>query len=133
MTTNLTTLRDICEEPTQFCYPQQWLSEAHWGGVVHVSCPGGSQGKTEQNLISGDTLPGHQFMSHRGQAVSRGTQRHCYPETLSSQTAEGFCQWTALGYRTGLMVSCQQAHFGRGRGINSNCTPSSGAGLSFAI
>lgn len=43
--------------------------------VARVPCQGGSQDKMEENLISGETLPGSQLISHTGQVVSRGTPK----------------------------------------------------------
>lgn len=70
----------------------------------------------EESLVPGETLPGNHFISHMGQATSRGTPKALYPpETLSSHMAEGL-QWTAAGHCTGPMLSCQQADFGRSQG-----------------
>lgn len=75
--------------------------------------PEGSLEKMEESLISGETLPGNQFISHMGQAASRGTLKTLYPpERFSNHMVK----WTAMEGWTGPMVSCQQTDLGRGQG-----------------
>lgn len=59
--------------------------------------------------------------------------RHYTPETFSSQKGKGLYQWTAVGHRTGLKISCQQMDLGRSQGIKSNCILSLGSSLGLLL
>lgn len=127
MTTNMTTLKDTCEGPIQFCYPQQWLSEAHQG-VLHMCRVQEAARRTWRKALSlGDFAwppvhVSHGTGSRQGNTEGTVLQRHS-PVRWRKFSAHGLC----------LDISCQQAHFGRSQGHKKYCTPSSRGGLSFAF
>lgn len=105
-----------CEVPIQFCYASTTVVRSMWGKGCKCAMsrrqPGEDRGKP--------WLWGH--FSWPPVHASRGTVsagepcRQGTPETLCSQMTKGLYHWTALGYWTGPVASCQQADLGRSRG-----------------